>query len=143
MTHRKKPVDVLAAHQALWDADRYSVRVEATSGRWIRFRMQLLIHSSVCYGPDRGGYWYGHSADRLARKGARIARRLNRAIDTRQARDRVLALTLETGVTLAALRRELHDLEHFDRYTRENGGQWNVADGQRMRHLRVLLGPLA
>lgn len=143
MAHRKKPADWMGAWQARWDADRYEVRVEAHDGRWLRYRMQLNIHSSVMYGPGRGGHWYGHSADRLARKGARIAKRLNRALDVRQARDRVLAITLKDGTSLADLRRELRGLQHLNRYTREFGGQWSVADGQRMRHLETLLGPLA
>ncbi len=67
----------------------YSVEVRAHNGIFWKYSMHL-VKGWIRYGPDGGGDWYGRNPDRLARKGLRVARRLNRRMDVTRARQEAL-----------------------------------------------------
>jgi hypothetical protein len=76
--------DVWAKMESKFEAQRYEVSIEATEdGYWMRYRVII----------NRGGisqHWFGPSAKMLMRKGHRIADRLNRRLDDRDARQKLL-----------------------------------------------------
>jgi hypothetical protein len=62
----------------VWEQMRYQVRITATASRFFgKYRMTVTRGFS-------GRVYYGSNIERLARKGDRIADRLNRSINTRQ-----------------------------------------------------------
>lgn len=81
MSNKKAMSDFAAEYEAR----RYEVKVTATDyGYWSRYELRVVR------GMLSRGSWYGPNAERLARKGKKIADRLNRRLDERDALQREL-----------------------------------------------------
>jgi hypothetical protein len=85
--------DLRKTIKARMDAQRYEVKVEAADmGFWGKYRL-TICRGALCWGPEDTHCWYGRNAEKLQRKGDRLAKRLNRNLDKKHARQSALDAT--------------------------------------------------